>query len=920
MATNLTWNEIRNRAAHFVAEWRGESSERAEAQTFWNEFFDIFGIRRRRVAVYEQQAQRLSTGGQGRIDVFWPQHLVAEHKSRGRDLQEALSGQALDYLDSLDQATLPIMVIVSDFARFRYRLLDSGIEVEFGIEDLPNHLDVFQFMAGYRPRPYEHEVAVDVLAAELLGRLHDALVASGYHRHDNGHHLRVFLVRVLFVLFGDDTGLWERAAFYDWLLNSTRDDGSDTGQQLAYLFTEVLNTPEDQRQANLDEALSAFPYVNGGLFAEQIRTPAFSASMRTQLLECSRFDWAAISPAIFGSLFQSVMRPEERRHLGAHYTTETNILKALDPLFLDGLRSELEACGQSRQRLTTFLNKLATITVFDPACGCGNFLVLAYRELRRLERQALLKIHAGASVQQVIDVGALRKVKISSFYGIEIEEFPARIAEVAIYLVDHLENVRLGEAFGVYYAKLPLTDSATIRVGNALRLDWESLLPADQCTYLVGNPPFVGKKMRDAQQAADMEIVFGGAPRTATLDYVACWYEKAAIYIQGTPIKVAFVSTNSITQGEQVIVLWPRILERGIELGFAHRTFQWTSEARGGAHVHVVIIGFCAGTWPGRKQLYEYQTVQGSPLVSNVSRINPYLLDAPTIFVASRRQPLVNVPRASFGSMPNDDGHLLLSNQEAEELRATDPIAAGFIREMVSAREVVHGLRRWCLWLEDASAAQIRSSPELLRRVEAVKAYRLESRREATREAADLPHLFAELRQPRSEYLCVPRHAGESRIIIPMIFCSPEIIASDSTIAIEGADLYLFGVLQSTMFMAWILTVGGRIKNDPRFAAETVYNTFPFIEPTVTQRSRVAEAAQQVLDVRASLADRSLADLYDRLAMPVPLVTAHSRLDRAVDALYGRRQVRSNADRLQVLFERYQTLIAPVLAVQSRRR
>ncbi len=909
MPVNLTWNEIRDRAAHFVAEWQGESSERAEAQTFWNEFFEIFGIRRRRLAVFEQHARRLSTGGDGRIDVFWPAHMVVEHKSLGGNLKEALSGQALDYLDDLPDRDLPIMVVVSDFARFRYRILETGDENEFPIEDLPRHLDLFQFMAGYRARPYEHELAVDVEAAELLGRLHDALVETGYGAHDDGHHLRVLLVRILFLLFGDDSGLWERGAFRDWLTEKTREDGSDIGQQLTYLFSEVLDIAEDQRQRNLDEDLAAFPYVNGSLFAERIRMPAFNAAMRERLLEACGVDWSVISPAIFGSLFQSVMRPEARRHLGAHYTSEKNILKALDPLFLDGLRGELDAAGTNRQKLNAFLSRLGAITVFDPACGCGNFLVLAYREMRRLEREALLRLHP-RDVQQVLDVEGLRKVSLGQFYGIEIEEFPARIAEVAIYLMDHLENVRLGEAFGVYYAKLPLVESSTIVVGNALRLDWGDILPARRCSYVVGNPPYVGKKVRDADQQADMDLVFGGARMTATLDYVTAWFEKAARYIRGTNVRVAFVSTNSITQGEQVPTLWPRLLDTGISIGFAHRTFEWTSEARGAAHVHVVIIGFSESAWPGEKHIYEYVRVRGEPLVTAASQINPYLLDAPVVFVTERRRSLGAVPAAAFGSMPNDGGHLLLDYAEAQELLGSDRIAAGYLREMASARQMLHGERRWCLWLVDAPASDIRASPELLRRVEAVRAYRLASTRPTTRGLAQTPHLFAEIRQPEGDYLCVPRHAGESRVIIPMKFLPPAVVASDSTITIGGADLYLFGVLQSAMFTAWVRTVGGRIKNDLRFSAETVYNTFPFAEPIEIQRQRVEVAAQAVLDARAALRDRSLDDLYDPLAMPAPLVAAHRSLDGAVDRLYGRRTMRSSADRLAVLFERYTALNA----------
>ena len=897
-------SSIRERAVAFSGRFAHVRGEQAERQTFWNEFFAVFGIDRLQVAVFEKLGRRSTTGGLGYIDLLYPGQLGVEHKSRGEDLGHAMD-QLLDYLPGLTPAQQPWLLVACDFQTFAWQDLLNERSGEFALAELADNLDLFFWLAGYQ-RPgerYENEEEANLKATELLADLHDRLRTNGYE----GHPLREWMTRILFCLFADDTGVWERAAFHARLALHTRSDGSDLGPAIAYLF-QILNTPPDARPRQLDEEIAQFTYIDGDLFAEQLPIPACDEEIREALLEACRFDWGAISPAIFGSMFQNVMEPAARRQLGGHYTTEANILRTIRPLFLDELEAELETVS-TRPRLRSFLNKLAELSFFDPACGCGNFLVVAYRELRRLESEALrrLRDRERRAGQLTIDITIECNVRVDQFYGIEIEEFPAKIARTALYLIDHLSNRAVSAEFGQHYVRFPIPAAPHIVIGNALRIDWSSVLDKRNADFVLGNPPYVGKKARTTEQRDDMVRVFGG---DSSLDYVAAWYQVAARYIDGTNARVAFVSTNSITQGEQVPLLWPRLLEHGFTIGFAHRTFEWKSEARGRAHVHCVIIGFCSGAWPGVRTLFDYEDVRADPVPRRVDEINGYLVDFEPIYVTSRRDPIGHVPTARFGSMPNDGGALLLDNDEATDFRERDPVAAArFLREIISAREWLHGEHRWCLWLVDASAQDVRSSRVIRERVESVRAHRQASSRAPTRRLAESPQLFGEIRQPEADYLCIPRHAGESRRIMPMAFFSAEMIASDSTITIAGADTYLFGVLQSAMFIAWIKTVGGRIKNDPRFSIEDGYNTFPFPDPDAARRTTVTDAAQSVLNVRASLAGRSLADMYDPLAMPPALVQAHDELDRAVDRMFApRRHFAGESQRVRVLFERYMTL------------
>ncbi|MCK6407149.1 MAG: hypothetical protein L6Q60_14210 [Rhodocyclaceae bacterium] len=896
----LSWNEIKNRAMAFSKEWADESSEDAEAKSFWDAFFNVFGITRRRIASFETPVKK-GDGKGGYIDLLWRGMLLVEHKSRGKDLDRA-EHQAFEYFSGLKERDLPRFVIVSDFARIRLYDLEEGGHHEFALRDLHKHIRRFGFIAGYQTRSFGQEDPVNVQAAEKLGRLHDLLKASGYE----GHALEVFLVRLLFCVFAEDTSIFEQRQFTDWIEQRTAEDGSDLGPLLAQLF-QTLDTPREKRQRNLDEALAAFPYVNGRLFSERLPLASFDSAMRESLLECGSLNWSRISPAVFGSLFQSIMDEEERRILGAHYTSETNILKALHPLFLDQLWAEFGRIKDTPKALPAFHKKLATLHVFDPACGCGNFLVIAYRELRLLELEVLRAVERGRLTRHLeFDLSSLVQVDVDQFYGIELEEFPSQIAQVALWLTDHQMNLLVSEEFGSYFARLPLRKAPNIANENAMRIDWSGVLPPSECSYVVGNPPFVGKQYQNAGQKADLARAFAGLKGAGVLDYVSCWYRKATEYMAANPaIRTAFVSTNSITQGEQAGVLWNDLFQRGVKIHFAHRTFQWMSEARGRAAVHCVIIGFALHD-ATNKTLFDYETLQGEPHAIKAANINPYLVEGDDAALPNRRRHFdPDTQPIAFGSMPNDGGHLLLTADERLELIAAEPLAKQWLRPIVGSEEYINGIERWCLWLGGISPAELRAMPNVRRRVEAVRQQRLGSTRETTNRLADTPALFGEIRQPATNYLAVPKTSSERRAYIPIGFLPPSVIANTELFTLEGAGLFHFGVLTSQMHMAWVRAVCGRLKSDYRYSAGIVYNNFPWPDADGKKITAVEKAAQMVLDARAAYPDSTLADLYDPLAMPANLLDAHRAVDKAVDAAYGKKSFSGEAERVSFLFKIY---------------
>ncbi len=904
----ISWNEIRRNAISFSKEWADGAREVAEAQSFWNEFFAVFGVKRRTVASFEEPVRKLS-GAWGAIDLFWPGTLLVEHKSRGKPLGKAES-QAMKYLRSLKDAgrddEIPRYVIVSDFEWIVLHDLEDDKSYEMQVANLHRGVDKFAFIPGYKQHKLEAEDPVNLRAVLLLGDLHDALEDGGYQ----GHDLERFLVRVLFCLFAEDTGLFERNAFTDYLLNHTAEGGNDLGMHLARLF-QVLDTPPEKRQANLLEELADLPYVNGDLFAESLGFADFSHAMRDRLLACCRFDWSRISPAVFGSLFQSVMEPRQRRQVGAHYTSEHDILKLVRSLFLDDLRAEFDKVKSNKNRLREFHQKLGKLTFFDPACGCGNFLVVTYRELRLLEIDV---VKALFGEQQVLDVQGISVVDVDAMFGIEINEFPARIAEVALWLVDHQMNQRLSEAFGKYFVRLPLRKSATIRHANALRTDWKTVLAPEKCSFLLGNPPFVGAKYQSQQQQADLQAVAAGVKNAGLLDYVAGWYLKAADYLRGTEIPAAFVSTNSITQGEQVGVLWHELLRRGVRIRFAHRTFAWQSEARGKAHVHVVIIGFGLADAPV-KRIFDYETDPEHPVATLAKTINPYLVDGPETVILNRSKPLCDVPEVGIGNKPIDGGNYLFTTEERDEFIRMEPKSAKWFRRWLGSAEFINGWERWCLWLGECSGDELRQMPEAMKRIAAVRQFRLASKSEPTRKLADKPTRFHVENMPTRRFIVVPKVSSEKRRYIPIGFMEPSTLISDLCFINTDVNLFHFGVLSSTMHMAWVRQVCGRLKSDYRYSAKLVYNNFPWPDaPDEKHRTQVEEWAQQVLDARAKFPTCSLADLYDPLVTPLALLKAHAKLDRAVEKCYRPKAFATDRERVEFLFERYEQLTAPLTA------
>jgi N-6 DNA Methylase len=906
----LSWNEIKNRAIAFSKEWENETSEDAEAKSFWDAFFNVFGVPRRRMATFEQAVKKLGNK-QGFIDLFWAGKLIVEHKSKGKNLDKAFQ-QATEYFYGLKDYELPKYVLVSDFQYFRLYNLDENTNTQFELKDLYKNIQVFGFISGYEKRVYKDQDPVNIEAAERMGKLHDALAANGY----TGHELEVYLVRLLFLLFADNTSIFEPTQFQEYIDKHTKEDGSDIDMHLSRLFA-VLNTPKEKRMKTLSESLNAFPYINGKLFEEMLPFADFDKQMRDMLLYACSLDWSKISPAIFGSMFQSVMNPKERRNLGAHYTSEKNIQKVIRPLFLDELYKAFEKARGNRNRLNDLHNRIASLHFLDPACGCGNFLIVTYRELRELELDILKELNKNG--QGVLDIRSIIKIDVHQFAGIEYDEFAVRITEVALWMIDHQMNMRVSEEFGQYFTRLPLQKAAKIVHGNALQTDWETVVPKEKLNFILGNPPFVGKQLQDTQQKKDMLKVFAHEQTSGVLDYVAAWYVKAAQLVKNTTIRCAFVATNSISQGEQVGILWNILFNRcKVKIHFAHRTFSWSNEAKGNAAVHCVIIGF-AYVDTEDKYIYEYTDIKGEPVARKVRNINPYLIEGNDIMIDKRRAPISDVPKIVFGNMPNDGGHLLMTDVEKIDFLIKEPNAEKFIKPIVSAHEFLNNEKRWCLWLLNAEAHELRALPEVKKRIDAVKKYRAASSRAATQKLALTPAIFGEIRQPSGNYILIPRTSSENRRYIPMGFLNETIIVSDSCLSVNStANMYHFGVLQSLMHTAWVRYVGGKMKNDLRYSNEIVYNNYPFPQNiSDAQQNKIEAAAQKVLDARAAHPDSSLADLYDPLSMPMDLVKAHAALDKAVDTCYRAQPFANELSRIEFLFTLYEQLTAPMFAIET---
>lgn len=923
----LDWNVVRARAYAFASKYSEATREKSETQSFYNDFFGLFGAARPRAAQFEHPV-RLSGGSKGFIDLFWPGKLLVEQKSAGGDL-EAAKRQAFSYFEGLKDNELPRYVLVSDFRSFELLDLETSPDdaIRFDLAELPERVQAFGFIVGQEKRVFKDQDPVNIHASELMGALHDALDASGYR----GHELERFLVRLLFCLFADDTGIFQPlGSFQSLVLDQTKEDGNDLGPFLNELF-QVLDTPDEARMRTLRPALADLPHINGQLFRETLRNPSFDRDMREKLLLACSFDWQKVSPAIFGSLFQSVMDKAERRKKGAHYTSEKNILKVIQPLFLDDLRAEFARLKSRRdggraKALEDFHGRLGTLTFLDPACGCGNFLVIAYRELRLLEIEVMRELFPGG--QFVTDIGLYAKVNVNQFYGIEIGEFPVRIAEVALWMMDHIMNARLSAEFGQSYLRIPLKTSPNIVHADALETDWAAVLPPERCSFILGNPPFVGAKVQSEAQRAQVIRIAGLGKSGGTLDYVCAWFVKAAAYLRASPgpaPRIGFVATNSITQGEQVAQLWPILFGRyGLEIAFGHRTFQWMSDAKGKAHVHCVIVGLVRREdEPKDKRLFSYEDIQADPVETRHPALTAYLTDAGGlmnrhIVVPETSAPLFGQGRLVTGTQPIDDGHLIIDDEYRAEFLNQDPASARYLRPFIGADEYINGRRRWILDLREVRPDELRNMPLVRLRLRAVRDYRSRSKRKSTRALSEYPTRFNVEVVPSGDFLVIPEVSSESRPYIPIGWISPPVIPSNKLRLLEDADLWDFGILTSQMHMAWMRAITGRMKSDYMYSVGVVYNTFPWPQADDKARSGIRDLAQKVLDARAAFPDATLADLYDPDTMPPDLRKAHRALDIAVDRLYRREPFSSDRERVEHLFGLFEKLTATLFTQPKR--
>lgn len=906
MMRALNWAEIRARAAAFAGEWKDASYEKGEAQSFYNDFFRVFGRDRRLVAAFERQVKKIGGSKSGYIDLLWPGTLIAEHKSAGHDLDKAIR-QAEDYLVSLPEAEHPRYLLACDFRRFLLVDLDRRTESRFRLAELPDHVGLFGFMAGRDdPSPPSHERPVDIRASEMMGEMFTMLNRQKY----GSPHVERLLVRLAFCMFAEDTGIFDAGIFEKYVRTRTLPDGSDLGPSLANLF-EVLNTAEEDRQGNLDDDLRAFPHVDGSLFAERIAIPACNAALRRLVLRSCEFDWSRVSPVIFGNLFQGVMDPAEKRREGAHYTTEENIMRVIGPLFLDSLRGELDGLlagrrgARRRREIGRFQERLSGIRVLDPACGSGNFLIIAYREIRRLELRAIAALHDAKNKR--LDISALSRVDVDQFFGIEKNEFSARIAEAGMWMMDHLMNRELGDRFGYAYARISLRSSPEIAIADALETEWGAVLPPQECSYVLGNPPFGGSKVMTEEQRRQIRGIAGAGGRGGVLDYVSGWFVKAARYAGGgggaRPARIGLVATSSIVQGEQVAELWPAVLGDGMEIVFAHQPFKWGSDAKGRASVSVVIVGMAKDAGGERRRLF-YHGDGASALEENPAHISPYLIGAarPLPLVKSAPAALNGLPPMEMGSKAIDGGHLMLSDEQRESFLAKEPQAGEYIRPFIGAREFLNGQSRWIFALHDVEPDRLRAMPETMKVVRAVKRFRLASKSRPTRDLALTPTRYHLNVLPDARFLIVPRVNAEHREYLPAGYLDPPAIPSDAVLVVRNASLGLFGLVSSSMHMTWLKRVGGRLGRELRYSKEIVYNTFPApgggLDP-------LEGAARGILDARSRHPKSTLADLYDPDAMPADLRRAHRRLDRTVDGLYRRKPFMTDMDRLEFLLARY---------------
>jgi N-6 DNA Methylase len=905
---------LNDRAEAFTKNFANASYEMGQGQNFVRELCGVYGLNYLRSVDFERRVTKDSGVGINRIDGFFPGLLLVEMKSKGEDLTKAYA-QAKGYIPKLkNKEDKPLYILVSDFQNLHlYDETDEREPIKFKLADFKSHVNDLDFLLGYERIYQDRQAAASIEAASRLGNLHDAVKQTGFR----GEDLQTLLVRLLFCLFADDTGLFNKEDAFKQAVQNTNSAGDDLGGKLQRIFTRLDANPAKATDGNTTQQrttgpyayLLDFPYINGALFTKRIADCDFDADSRQALIGCCEIDWSEISPDIFGTLFQHIMhwddeeaqgKTKKRRDFGAHYTSERNIRRAIDPLFLDALKDELALCKDDAKKLKDFQTKLSHLNIFDPACGCGNFLVVAYRELRWLEQQTLLEMNSIKGAQQTIPL-----CNVHQFHGIEIDPTAVEIATVAMWLTDHQMNQR----WATGYKRIPLSSKANIHRGNALQTDWNTVVAAKQTSFIVGNPPFLGSKTLNSDQREDMKLIHTGTKGAGVLDYVTGWYIKAFEQIKVNPqIKAAFVSTNSITQGEQVSLLWQPLFEQGLQIQFAHRTFKWNNEGSGVAAVHCVIVGF--GKDKLKKcDLWDYaDAISGEGKQQRTKRINPYLMDAPSVFLPNRSNPICDVPSMGIGNKPIDGGHYLFTQDEKDAFIALEPKAAKYFHRWLGADEFLNGFERACLWLGDVAPEVLQSLPECSKRVNQVIAVRLASKSAPTKKLAETPTRFHVENMPKKTYLVVPEVSSERRKFLPIGFEQPTTLCSNLVKLVPNATLYHFAMLSSTMHNAWMRAVCGRLESRYRYSTGIVYNNYPWPKPTKAHMASIEAAGQAVLDARAKHTGKSLAWLYNPETMPKNLQAAHDLVDEAVDEAYGYEKGNDDTSRVAYLFELYEKL------------
>ena len=920
--------EKKNAAKAFAERWKDRGYEKGESNLFWVDLLtNVLGVDN--IAEYVTFEDKVMLDHTSFIDCIIPStHVLIEQKSINKDLRKGIrqsDGQMLSpfqqakrYSAELPYSQRPRWIVTCNFAEFLIYDMEkpNGEPEQIFLKDLSKEIYRLQFMVEQKSEIIKREEKISIEAGKLVGRLYDAL-RSQYSEPDSEESLKSLnklCVRLVFCLYAEDADIFgKHQMFHDYM---KRFSARDFRKALIELF-EVLDTEPENRDKYMDDELAAFPYVNGGLFAdEHIEIPRFTDEIVELILKnaSEEFDWSGISPVIFGAVFESTLNPETRRNGGMHYTSVDNIRKLICPLFLDELTNELNEIKSKYKvektrnaKLEEFRDKLATLTFLDPACGSGNFLTQTYIELRRLENEALRLIHNGQKMFGGAELNPV-KVEISQFYGIEINDFAVTVAKTALWIAEAQMLQETEEIVEDNIPFLPLKSYANIAEGNALRIEWESVVPKEKLSYIMGNPPFVGYSLQSKEQKDDILRIYvdeNGKPyKTAgKIDYVSAWYFKASQLMKGTAIRTAFVSTNSITQGEQVAGVWKPLYERfGIHIDFAHRTFRWDSEASLKAHVHCVIVGFSIAENKIERRLFD----NGSAKV--VKNINPFLIEAPIVFIDSQTKPICDVPKMSSGGKPVEGGNFIFTEKEKADFLKSEPSAEKYFRRFIGSDDYINGYIRWCLWLLDISPSELKAMPNVLKRVKAVRDYRLSSTKEATRKCADYPNRFMEIKKCDSDFIIVPEVSGESRRYIPIGFMTPDVICSNKVRFISNASLYHFGVLTSNVHMAWMRITAGRLGISYSYSVNIVYNNFPWCSPTNEQKAVIEQTAQMILDARALYPDSSLADLYDELTMPPELRKAHQLNDLAVMAAYGFDKKITESECVAELMKMYQKL------------